>query len=71
LIAIGIFIWQGLVNLKLGLVLGGIMFIGAIIGAKLTLKLNNTILRSLFTGVVLLLAVKAWLYDIIWSILIK
>ncbi len=67
LVATGIFMWQGLVDYKLGLGLGVIMFVGAVIGAKITLRLNNVLIRNIFLAVVLLLAMKALIWDINWN----
>ena len=57
-IATGIFMWQGLVNYKLGLMLGAAMFAGAYAGAHFVTKLNDLWLRRIFLATVFLLAVK-------------
>ncbi len=63
-IATLIFMWQGLVDYKLGLILGVTMFAGAYIGAHFVTKLNDIWLRRVFLTTVILLALKT-LYDFI------
>ena len=58
LIATVIFMWQGLVDYKLGVILSATMFIAAFIGAKTVTKLNDVWLKRIFLIVVLLLALK-------------
>lgn len=58
LIATLIFMWQGLVDYKLGLILAVVMFIGAYAGAHVVTKLSDLWLKRIFIGTVLLLAVK-------------
>ncbi len=53
-----IFMWQGLIDYKLGLILAIVMFIGAYIGAKTVTKLNDLWLKRIFLSTVLILAVK-------------
>jgi uncharacterized membrane protein YfcA len=57
-IATLVFMWQGLVDYKLGLVLAVAMFLGALIGAHYATKMNEVWLRRIFVATVLLLAVK-------------
>lgn len=57
-IATGIFMWQGLVDYKLGLMLGAAMFVGAYVGAHFVTKLNDIWLRRIFLATVFLLALK-------------
>ncbi|MFT3744279.1 MAG: sulfite exporter TauE/SafE family protein [Pyrinomonadaceae bacterium] len=64
LIATAVFMWQGLVDYKLGLILGITMFVGAYAGAHFVTKLNEIWLRRVFLTTVLLLAIKT-LYDFI------
>lgn len=64
LVATVVFMWQGLVDYKLGLILGVTMFLGAYAGAHYATKLNEIWIRRIFLTVVLLLAVKT-LYDFI------
>ncbi len=63
-IATGVFMWQGLVDYKLGLMLGAAMFVGAYFGAHYATKLNDVWLRRIFLATVILLAVKT-LYDLL------
>ena len=58
LIASAIFMWQGLVDYKLGAILAVTMFIAAYVGAKTVTKLNDVWLRRIFLFTVLLLAIK-------------
>ncbi len=63
-IATAIFMWQGLVDYQLGLMLGAAMFIGAYVGAHYATKLNDLWLRRIFLLTVFLLAIKT-LYDLL------
>ncbi|MBK7394143.1 MAG: sulfite exporter TauE/SafE family protein [Chloracidobacterium sp.] len=63
-IATVIFMWQGLVDYKLGLMLGVTMFAGAYIGAHFVTKLSDIWLRRIFLTTVILLAIKTF-YDFI------
>ena len=63
-IATIVFMWQGLVDYKLGIILGLTMFVGAYIGAHYATKLNDIWLRRIFLTTVFLLALKT-LYDFI------
>ncbi len=54
-----VFIYQGLVDFKLGILLGVTMFVGAFIGAHYASRMNEVWLRRIFLAAVLLLAVKA------------
>jgi uncharacterized membrane protein YfcA len=53
-----IFVWRGIVDLKLGIILGGSMFLGALLGARIALFLSTVWLRRIFIAAVLGLAVK-------------
>lgn len=64
LIATAVFMWQGLVDYKLGAILGITMFVGAYAGAHFVTKLNDLWIRRIFFTAVLLLAIKT-LYDFI------
>ena len=64
LIATIVFLYQGLVNVPLGLLLGAAMFVGAYTGAHFATKLNEVWLRRIFLSAILLLAVKT-LYDLV------
>ena len=63
-IATAIFMWQGLIDYKLGLILGATMFVGAYVGAHYATKINDIWLRRIFLTTVFLLAIKT-LYDFI------
>lgn len=63
LIATAIFMWQGLVHYRLGAILAVTMFIGAYVGAHLTVKLNEIWLKRIFLATVLILAAKL-LFDL-------
>lgn len=63
-IATAVFMWQGLVDYKLGLIVGITMFVGAYAGAHYATKLNDIWLRRVFLTTVLLLAIKT-IYDFI------
>jgi uncharacterized protein len=57
-----LFMWQGLVDYRLGLILGVTMFIGGYVGAHYATRLNDVWLRRIFLVTVLLLALKT-IYD--------
>ena len=59
-----IFMRQGLVDYKLGLILGVTMFVAAYVGAKTVTRINDVWLRRIFLATVLILAVKT-IYDFI------
>ncbi|MFQ4143569.1 sulfite exporter TauE/SafE family protein [Chlorogloeopsis sp. ULAP02] len=56
LIATSIFIYQGIVDYYLGIILGITMFLGGIIGGQITLKLSNVWLQRIYLTVVAILA---------------
>jgi uncharacterized membrane protein YfcA len=60
LIASIVFMWQGLVDYKLGVILAVTMFLGAYIGAHFVTKLNDLWLKRIFLTTVLILAVKTF-----------
>ncbi len=62
-IATAIFMWQGLVDYRLGAIIGVTMFIGAYVGAHYATKLHDEWLRRIFLAAVILLALKT-LYDL-------
>jgi uncharacterized membrane protein YfcA len=62
LIATAVFIWQRLVDYKLGIILSVTMFIGAYAGAHYASKMNDVWLRRIFLAAVFLLAIKT-LFD--------
>ncbi|MBK7705704.1 MAG: sulfite exporter TauE/SafE family protein [Acidobacteria bacterium] len=57
-IATAVFMWQGLVDYRLGLILGASMFAGAYIGAHTVTKMSDVWLKRIFVIVVLALAIK-------------
>lgn len=61
LIATIVFMIRGLVDYKLGILLGLAMFAGAFVGARVALKLNNLWLRRIFIFTVIALAIKTLL----------
>ena len=52
-IATVVFIWRGVVDLKLGIILGVAMFLGALLGGRIALLLNTVWLRRIFIAAVL------------------
>jgi uncharacterized membrane protein YfcA len=63
LVATIVFIWQGLVDYKLGAILAVTMFTGAYVGAHYATKMNDMWLKRIFLATVFLLAIKT-LYDL-------
>jgi uncharacterized membrane protein YfcA len=63
-VATAVFMWQGLVDYRLGLILGLTMFVGAFVGAHYVTKLNDLWIRRIFLTTVFLLAIKMF-YDFI------
>jgi len=66
LVATLIFIWRGLVDYRLGILLGIIMFVGAFIGGHITVRLSNLLLRRIFLAAVIALALKTLFYDFLF-----
>jgi uncharacterized membrane protein YfcA len=61
-IATLVFIWRGVVDLKLGIILGISMFLGALLGGRVALLLSTVWLRRIFVAAVLGLAARMlWL----------
>lgn len=58
LVATAIFAWRGVVDYKLGIVLGVAMFFGALIGGHVAMRLPAHWLRRIFVLTVIALAVK-------------
>ena len=57
-----VFMWRGVVDLKLGMVLGAFMFLGALLGGRIALFLSTIWLRRIFVAAVLGLAARMlWL----------
>ena len=57
-IATLIFMWQGLIDYRLGIILGVAMFVGAYVGAHYATKMNDVWLRRIFLATVIILALK-------------
>jgi len=57
-VATMVFLWHGAVDVRLGLILGGTMFLGALIGGRTALTLPGVWLRRIFVAAVLCLAVR-------------
>ena len=57
LIATLIFAHQGIINYSLGLILSLAMFVGGVIGGKLSLRLSNVWLQRIYLTVVAILVV--------------
>jgi uncharacterized membrane protein YfcA len=57
-VATGVFLWRGIVDVKLGIVLGVAMFFGAWLGGRIALQLSAVWLRRIFIVAVFGLAVK-------------
>jgi hypothetical protein len=58
--------WHGLVDYRLGMLLGAVMFVGALIGGHITVTLSNLWLRRVFLAAVIALALKTLLYDVLF-----
>ena len=65
-IAAAIFMWQGLVDYKLGALLATVIFAGGYVGAHFATKMDDKLLRRIFLTAVVLLAIKT-LYDLTLS----
>jgi len=70
LIATLVFMWRGLIDYRLGILLSVAMFMGASIGGRLALKMSNVWLRCVFLLAVVLLALKILLYDVLGKMLL-
>jgi uncharacterized membrane protein YfcA len=57
-VATALFLWRGIVDVKLGIILGAAMFLGALLGGRIALQLSAVWLRRIFITAVLGLAVK-------------
>src|SRR3984885_5881143 len=53
-----VFIWRGVVDLKLGIILGASVFLGALLGGRMALFLSTIWLWRIFIVAVLSLAIK-------------
>jgi uncharacterized protein len=58
IVAVAIFARRGIVDFKLGLLLGTTMFIGGLLGGTFALKMSAVWLRRVFIGAVLALAAR-------------
>jgi uncharacterized protein len=57
-----VFFWRGVVDVRLGVILGVTMFLGALLGGRIALSLNVLWLRRIFIAVVFVLAMRMlWL----------
>jgi uncharacterized protein len=56
--------WHGLVNYRLAIILGATMFVGALVGARLAIRVGNLWLRRIFLTAVWALGLKALLFDV-------
>lgn len=63
-VATGVFMWHGLVNYRLGLILGVTMFVGALVGARFAIRIGNLWLRRIFLTAVWALGLKVLLFDV-------
>lgn len=63
-IATTVFMWQGLVDYRLGFILGAAMFVGGYAGATVVTKMNDVWLKRIFLAAVFVLAVKT-IFDLI------
>jgi uncharacterized protein len=64
-VATAIFMWHGLVNYKLGLILGATMFLGAALGARFVTMIAEKWLCRIFLTAVWVLGLKALFLDIL------
>jgi uncharacterized membrane protein YfcA len=58
IVAVSIFAWRGIVDWRLGLILGVAMFLGGLLGGTIALKMNAVWLRRIFLIGVLALAAR-------------
>lgn len=65
LIATGLFMARGIVNYELGIILGIVMFFGAMLGSHIAVRINNIWLRRIFLATVIILALKTLLVDVL------
>lgn len=63
-VATAIFIWRGLVDYRLGAILGLTMFLGALLGARYARRLGSLWLRRIYLTAVWLLGLKTLLFDV-------
>jgi uncharacterized membrane protein YfcA len=65
--ATAIFAHEGIIDWKLGIVLGAVSFAGAVVGAVAAQRLGNVWLRQVFLTAVIALALKTLLFDVRWG----
>jgi uncharacterized protein len=70
LVATLIFMWQGIVDYRLGILLGIVMFVGGFIGGRVAVKLSNIWLRRIFLTAVVALAIKMLFYGFLAKLLV-
>jgi uncharacterized membrane protein YfcA len=58
IVAVSIFAWRGIVDWRLGLILGIAMFVGGLLGGTIALRMNAAWLRRIFLVAVLALAAR-------------
>jgi uncharacterized membrane protein YfcA len=66
-IATGVFMWHGLIDYRLGMILGATMFVGAVVGARFAIRIGNLWVRRIFLAAVWILGLKALLLDFFGS----
>jgi uncharacterized membrane protein YfcA len=66
-VATVIFMGRGLVDYRLGAVLGVTMFVGALLGARFARRLGNLWIRRIYLSAVWLLGLKTLLFDVFGS----
>jgi uncharacterized protein len=66
-VAIAIFMRRGLVDYRLGAMLGVTMFVGALLGARFARRLGNLWIRRIYFAAVWLLGLKTLLFDLFGS----
>jgi uncharacterized membrane protein YfcA len=67
LVAAAVYAGQGLIDWNLGVILSAAAFAGGLVGAVLAQRISNVWLRRVFLAAVVALAVKALLYDVVWT----
>ena len=61
-IAALVFVWRGIVDIRLGVILGIAMFFGALLGGRIAMRLSVVWLRRIFVAAVFALAINMlWL----------
>lgn len=69
LVATVVFTIRGVVDYPLGIGLGAVMFVGAMAGSHIAVRINNVWLRRIFLATVIILALKTLLFDVLGSML--